>query len=202
MKSLTPLLYIGIGLVLGIVLLRGCSANNFWKPATTEIQSVVLLEQIKKVAKLITVEGEMSDIYDHRNYYGLDLPVFQKKALLKVQAKVSVGYDLEKMNIHLDENTKTLYLSPLPPPEILSIDPTIQYYDLTEGYFNSFTAQELTQITQAAKDDIRKKAANSHLFKAAEQQAQEALDLIKSFAEAQGWQVVQNEGKGIFLPSS
>jgi len=144
----------------------------------------------------------MSDIYDHRNYYGLDLPVFQKKALLKVQAKVSVGYDLEKMNIHLDENTKTLYLSPLPPPEILSIDPTIQYYDLTEGYFNSFTAQELTQITQAAKDDIRKKAANSHLFKAAEQQAQEALALIKSFAEAQGWQVVQNEGKGIFLPSS
>ena len=59
--------------------------------------ATVLIEKIQTATKLITMEGYFSEIYDYSDYYGYDLSVFRKKALIRVKAKVSVGFDLEKM---------------------------------------------------------------------------------------------------------
>ena len=60
-------------------------------------QSQVLMEKIKTVAKLVTVEGYFSEVYDYQDYWNYDVSMFRKKALIRVKAKVSVGYDLSKM---------------------------------------------------------------------------------------------------------
>lgn len=154
-----------------------------------EVAAQVLLERVQTVAKLITVEGYFSEIYDYKDHYYFDISPFQKKALLRVKAKVSVGYDLEQMKIEANEATKTLIISNMPDPEILSIDHEIDYYDLQNGVFNSFTNKELTQLNQNAKDLIEKNARESTLFEQAENQSAEMMEMIKFMVESAGWTV-------------
>ena len=101
--------------------------------------ATTLVEQIEKVAKLATVEGHFSEIYNYKDYYGYDWAIFRKKALIRVQASVSAGYDLRMIEVEANPTTKQIIISKLPKPMILSIDHDLDYYDLTEGTFNAFT---------------------------------------------------------------
>ena len=152
-------------------------------------EGTVLLEQINKVAKLITVEGEFSELYTYKDYLYYDISPLRKKALLRVKAKVSVGYDLSNMTIVPDYETRTFYISDIPDPEILSIDHEVSYYDIEEGVFNYFDERGQTKLVEDAKAFLRKKAEESRLFEAATEQGVELLDLIKFMAESTGWTV-------------
>jgi len=187
-------LTIALAFALGIWLTR-----NYYQglEVKSEEQQQVLLEKIKSVSKLITVEGYFSEIYDYKEYWGYDFSPFQKKALIRVKAKVSVGYDMSNMQIDADALTKTITISELPDPEILSIDHDLDYYDLTEGLFNSFTAQELTRLNEKAKNYIREKADESDLIIAAVEQGNKTTDIIKFMAESMGWTVKYKTEGGI-----
>lgn len=160
----------------------------FQRTATVERENgVVLLERIKQVAKLVTVEGYFSEIYDYQDYYGYDLSFFRKKALIRVKAKVSVGYDLEKMKITAKSETKTIFISGIPPAEILSIEHDLDYYDVQEGVFNSFSPEDYNKLNANAKEFIRKKALESDLTKSAVNQRNSLLETMKFMAESTGW---------------
>lgn len=150
-------------------------------------QSTVLLEKIKKVSKLVTVEGYFSEIYDYKDYYGYDWSPFRKKALMRVKAKVLVGYDLSGIKIEADQARKTILISGLPDPEIMSVDHDIDYYDLQEGTFNSFSTEDYNRLNANAKKYIEQKAQESDLFLAAEEQGNQLLDMIKFMVESAGW---------------
>lgn len=162
----------------------------FQRTATVERENgVVLLERIKQVAKLVTVEGYFSEIYDYQDYYGYDLSFFRKKALIRVKAKVSVGYDLEKMQITAKPETKTIFISGIPPAEILSIEHDLDYYDVQEGVFNSFSPEDYNKLNANAKEFIRKKALESDLIKTAAVQRNSLLETMKFMAESTGWRL-------------
>ncbi len=150
-------------------------------------QSQVLMEKIKTVAKLVTVEGYFSEVYDYKDFKWMDYGWFQKKALIRVKAKVSVGYDLAKMDIQALPDEKKLILSNLPDPEVISIDHDLDYYDITEGTFNSFTEADYNMMNKNAKEEIKKTAMNSDLFLTAEKQGNQMLDLIRFMVEGSGW---------------
>ena len=80
----------------------------------------------------------------------------EKKALLRVNAKVSAGYDLKKLNIKVDSKTKTIHIGPMPQVEILAVDHSLDYFNIEEGVFNSFTPQDYNKINANAKDYIKK----------------------------------------------
>ena len=63
----------------------------------------------------------------------------------------------------------------------------MDYYDLEEGTFNSFTAADHTRINAQAKELIRGKVAASGLFAAAEAQRNEMLQVLRSVIENGGW---------------
>lgn len=157
----------------------------------TQEQANVLLERIKTVAKLTTVEGYFSEVYTHEEYYQWDYSPFRKKALIRVKAKVSVGYDLGKMTMEADAATQQVILSNLPDPEILSIDHEIDYYDIQEGTFNYFSEADYTRLNKKAKEFIGKKAISDEigLLTAAEEQMNEMLDAIRFIVEATGWEL-------------
>ncbi|MBI5914860.1 MAG: DUF4230 domain-containing protein [Bacteroidetes bacterium] len=150
---------------------------------------VVLLERIRQVAKLVTVEGYFSEIYDYQDYYGYDLSFFRKKALIRVKAKVSVGYDLEKMKITAVPETKTIRISGIPPAEILSIEHDLDYYDVQEGIFNEFSTEDYNKLNQNAKEFIRKKALESDLTKSAAAHRNTLLETMRFMAESTGWKL-------------
>lgn len=163
----------------------------YFKRSEPNVQEsgVVLLEQIKQVAKLVTVEGYFSEIYDYQDYYGYDLSLFRKKALLRVKAKVSVGYDLEKMKVTAMPETKTIRLSGIPPAEILSIEHDLDYYDVQEGFFNEFSPEDYNKLNANAKEFIRKKALESDLTKTATAQRNALLETMKFMVESGGWKL-------------
>jgi hypothetical protein len=160
----------------------------------------ILLEKVQKVCKLVTVEGTFSDIYTYQDYQYYDVSPFRKKALIVVNAKVLVGLDLTKAKFETNQATKTLTISQIPPAEIMSIDPDLRYYDITEGTFNQFSPTELTTITRNAKEQIKKKAENSELLRMANTQSNTLFDLIEFSCKDMGWTVQFNPPRNSALP--
>lgn len=177
-----------LGILLGAISLY--FANQLLFSSKTTTNSKILLENIKKVCKLSTVEGEFTDILDHKEYVRFDFYPFQKKAILKVKATIAAGYNLEQLHFEANNATQQIVISKFPDAEILSVDMDIQYFDISEGIFNSFTEEELTELNMMAKDLITLKAYNSILLKDAEEKAFELLQSLRLMAESFGWQLI------------
>lgn len=177
-------------LLVAVFLIGGWLSYRFFTPQNKPVEDAsVLLEKIETVTKLITVEGHFSEIYNYSEYQGYFTMLWDKKVLVRVRATVSAGYDLEQLNITADPATKTIYMSALPEPEILSIDHTLDYYDITEGLFASFSPEDYNRINQRAKDLIRDQALKSNLLPAAREQADKMLDLIHFMVQSAGWKL-------------
>lgn len=191
MRLILLILVVGLAMIVGAVMMnRFDSAVEAIKPQThREDNSKVLLEKIQTVYKMIVVEGEFSDILDRKEYYGWDLPGLRKRALLKVKGKVSVGYNLESLRIDLDTVQRVMRIVNLPEPTILAIDTDVNYYNIENGIFNSFTPQELSLLQAAAKDTIRANALHSEMMQTARQQAQEMFGFVTQIATESGWKV-------------
>ncbi len=159
-----------------------------------EENAEVLLERIQTVAKLVTIEGYFSELYNYKDYWGYDWAILRKKAILRVKAKVSIGYDLSQMKMEAIQEQKKLILSNIPEAEIISIEHDIDYYDLREGVFNAFSKDDYNQLQEGAKEFIKLKVEESDLFDRAEEQGNELIDLIRFMTESAGWTVVV-EGK-------
>lgn len=169
--------------------------NYMMQPRTSvEEQSNVLLEKVKTVAKLVSVEGYFSEIYTYKNDWEpmpnpIFSPTFTKQAITIVKAKVSIGYDLEKMTFEADHTNKVLRIGNIPDPEIISLDHDIEYYDIQESSFNTFSREEMNKLNASAKEFIRKKALESDLLLQAEEQGNQMIDIIKFMVEESGWTV-------------
>lgn len=195
MRSKNTLLYI-IGLVLALAV--GIYVTSWWYSKNNPqriVESQVLLEHIKNVSKLVTVEGYFSEVYseeDTKNYY---LFYSTKKVLIKVKAKVSAGYDLSNMKIEANPATKTLYISNIPEPSIISVEPEISYYDIANGVVNQFTTEDYTRLNKKAVDTIRTQALHSDFMNTVEKQGMKNFDAIRVLAESMGWKVVFDNSK-------
>ena len=156
-----------------------------------QVESTVMLEKIKLVTKLVSVEGQFSEIMEKKEWYHYDIfNLFSKKILVRVQAKVSVGYNFEALKFTVDSLQHTVTLNEFPAPEILYIDHDIDYYDIQEGTFNSFTVEEYNTLLKDAKNLILKKTQESNLLQQAESQKQIYIDMLDMALKSMGWKFV------------
>lgn len=157
----------------------------------TKSQSVILLDKIKKVCKFITVEGDFAEIYHYEDVKErfLKLVTSRKKALVVINAKAHVGFDLSKIQLESDTKTKTVTLFHFPQPEVLSIETDLNYYDKKDGMFNKFEASDLTELHNEAKNHIMNKVPESGLYDVAKKEALESVLLIESIVETIGWKL-------------
>ncbi len=157
----------------------------------TEYQSTVLLEKIKSVCKLISVEGDFAEIYKYENTKErfMSLVSSKKKALIVINAKAQIGYDLQKIFMHADNEKKEIILTNFPEPEVISIEPELEFYDIQNGLFNTFTPNDLTSLNKEAKKHILEKIPESGLMDTAKREAVEAVLLIEKIVETIGWKL-------------
>lgn len=186
-----------LGIILGLVV-GVASTMYLYKLKNNKLrkeQSVILLNRIKQVLKLITVEGEFSEIFTHRDGKSIffNLVQLEKKAILIIKAKVMVGFNLSQINIDINSNSKKIKLSQFPNPEILSIDTDLEYYDIQKGITNKLSEKDLTDINKKSKDFIREKVAQSDLFLIAQNQANDTILFIKQMIESIGWEMISNK---------
>ena len=147
------------------------SQGQFLRKKHIITDSTVVLEKVNKVLKLVTVEANFSELHKHEEFYSYNISPLRKKALIHVKAKVLVGYDLEKLNMEIDEKSRSIYIDAFPEPEILSIDDDIEYYDITEGLFTSFSKEDYTAIQKEAKNKINESVNQSNLFQKSQEQS-------------------------------
>ncbi len=195
MRTLVPIL---VAVVLAFLL--GIAAMNIFartQVQRTEDDSTVLVEQIRKVSKLVTVEGDVYELFNRKQTrdvtFYLPLPAtmsFDKQASVQVTGKVLVGYDLAQMDVTVDDATKTITLANLPEPEILAIDHQVVYKNLDESWFNSFTARDYSELNKAAKDRLRAKALESDLLDRARAEGNAVLETIGFLAAGAGYELV------------
>jgi hypothetical protein len=155
---------------------------------TTE-QSSILMEKIRKVWKLITVEGDFAEIYHYENVRErfLSMVTSKKKAIILINAKVHIGFDLSKIKMEAINEKRVIRLTEFPKPEVLSLETDFKYYDKKEGLFNKFDSTDLTELNINAKDYIMQKIPESGLLETARNEALEAVLMMQNIVETIGW---------------
>ena len=182
-----------LGIIIGVLVSLGLVTylKSIKKKQLVNSQSVLLLDKIKTVCKFITVEGDFAEIYHYEDVKEkfLKLISSKKKALVVINAKAYVGYDLSKINLEADNEKKKIVLKHFPQPEVLSIETNLNYYDKSDGLFNKFEATDLTDLHTEAKQHITDKIPESGLIQAAQKEALETILLMETIVGTIGWKL-------------
>ncbi|UFH55998.1 DUF4230 domain-containing protein [Spirosoma sp. KNUC1025] len=186
MDFLTTVLLLLVGAGGGVALANALRKRS----GITNVQrdSVLLLERIEKVFKVVMAEGYFSEIYNYQDQkkilYVLNDP---KKAMVIAKSKVLVGFDFAKVRFRAPDNgEKKLIIDAFPQPEVLSIDTNYKFYDIQAGILNHFSGDDYTQILDEAKQAMNERALQSDLPKIANNQIQY---MMYQLANSMGWQL-------------
>ncbi|MBK8843623.1 MAG: hypothetical protein IPO33_12605 [Saprospiraceae bacterium] len=72
-----------VGLIAMLILFTSGYFFSQWlqlrQAEKNQISSEVILNRIKEVSKLVTVEGYFSEMYNYKNYYNLEWSMFYQK---------------------------------------------------------------------------------------------------------------------------
>ncbi|MBT0607545.1 DUF4230 domain-containing protein [Aequorivita echinoideorum] len=193
-------IFLGIVIAFAIVFLLRYCENQKDDREQLEANTALIQREIKNVGKLIVTEGSYAQVYSYSDSRDLmfGLVPSKKGALIVVNAKATIAYDLSKVNKIVDENTRTVTITDIPEPE-LSINPNIQYYDISQQYFNQFTASDYNKIKSRIEKSLRKKIEESELRTNAENRLISELQKIYILTNSMGWtlrynsKVVENE---------
>jgi len=182
-----------IGLLIGTVGAYAIFSRFQWvsKKKKTTNQAIILKEKIRQVCKLISVEGDFAEIYHYESVKEkfFDILLGKKKALILVDAKAHVGFNLSKISIETNEKNKVLKLLHFPQPELLTIETDFKYYDKKDGWLNPFTSSDLNEINKEAKQYIIDKIPQSGLINEARKEALNTIMLAESLAASIGWKI-------------
>ena len=186
----------GFGFLIALVLFAG-----FWffyqgnqEREELRASSELIQKQVLQVGKLIVTEGYYSKVFTFKNSQNLflNLMTSDKKALVIVNAKATVEYDLRQLEVEIDEANKTLVLKKIPDP-ILNIYPEIEYYDVTQDYFNSFEAKDYNKIKNSVTAQIRTQIERSDLLENSRERLMVELTNLYVLTNSMGWTLMYEE---------
>jgi hypothetical protein len=185
---------IGVGVIVLLIVL-GFKYCQFKKENDSDIQynTNLIQQQILNVGKLVVTEGHFSEVITYKNQqkYLMDMISFEKKALIVVNANVTVAYDLHQMKYDIDEKNKTITILNIPKEEI-TINPDIQFYDVEQSKLNPFTGDDYNKINKSVKANLAKKIENSTLKTNAQNRLISELSKILIMTNSMGWKLQYN----------
>lgn len=184
------------GVVITLVILftfKYCEDKKEYK-ITLQENSALIQKQIKNVGKLIVTEGHFSEVFSYQNSKSMfgDLLEAEKKALVVVNADVTIGYDLSKIEYSIDDLTKTLKILSIPKEEI-KISPDFEYYDIQADFLNQFEAKDYNEIKETVKQSLMKKVEASELKSNAKNRLISELAKFYILTNSLGWTLEYNK---------
>ncbi|GGW68060.1 uncharacterized protein DUF4230 [Winogradskyella epiphytica] len=159
-----------------------------------EEHSALIQEQIKNVGKLVVTEGHFSEVFSYKNSKAIfgDFISAEKKALVVVNADVTVAYDLSKIEYEIDEANKTLRIISIPKEEI-KISPEFEYYDVQADFLNQFEAKDYNTIKNSVRKSLMKKVEASDLKSNAQNRLISELSKFFILTNSLGWTLQYHE---------
>jgi len=182
---------IGVVIALaGVFIIRSCSQERNAKAKLKE-STQLIQQQIDNVSKLIVTEGHFAEVYTYKDSQQLFGPLItaDKKALVVVNAEVTLAYDLSKIEFRVEGDTKTLHIVSIPEPEI-KIHPDFEYYDVSADYFNPFDASDYNAIKTKVRAILIQKIATSSLKSNAQNRLISELQKFYILTHSMGWSLV------------
>lgn len=158
-------------------------------------QSTALIQkQVNNVSKLVVTEGHFSQVFNYEQSEKIfaNLLTTKKRALVVVNAEVSVAYDLSKVAFEVDQEKRTLFITEIPKAEI-KISPDIEYYNTSGDYLNPFDAQDINKIKREVTAEISKKIEESGLKENAQNRLLTEMSKFYVLTNSLGWTLVYNE---------
>jgi uncharacterized membrane protein YfhO len=185
--------------VLVVVIILAFKFCEFKKgdDSTLDYDTNLIQQQIVNVGKLVVTEGHFSEVVTYKNQqkYMMDMLSFEKKALVIVNADVTVSYDLHQMKYDIDEANKTITIVTIPKEEI-KISPDIKFYDVEQSQMNPFTGDDYNKINKSVRANLAKKIEKSSLKSNAQNRLISELSKILILTNSMGWKLQYN-GKEI-----
>ncbi|TXE06074.1 DUF4230 domain-containing protein [Seonamhaeicola algicola] len=156
--------------------------------------STLIQKQIQNVGKLVVTEGHFSEVFNYQNSKDLlgSYITSQKKALVVVNADVTIAYDLSKIQYNIDESTKTLHILSIPEEEI-KISPDFEYYDIQADFFNPFEAKDYNAIKNIVNQSLAKKIEASALKTNAKNRLLSELSKFYILTNSFGWTLMYQQ---------
>lgn len=185
---------IGAIITLAAVLIYQSWMESNKETALLKESSILIEQQIKNVSKLVVTEGHFAEVYNYQDSKELFGPLVtaDKKALVVVNAKVSISYDLKQLGYELDNAAKTLTIKTLPEAQI-DINPDFEYYDVTADYFNPFDASDYNTIKSNVNRSLLKKIRLSKLQDNAKNRLLSELASFLPLTNTLGWTLIYKE---------
>lgn len=187
MGSISRLL-LAAALLLALILaaLAGWSLGRKGGAVSSTVSSQPVVTAVREVAKLATVEMEVADVVRYEEVKTIIVFDVPKNATLRLRGRVTGGFDLGKgFTVDANETTKILKVH-LPPPEILSVDERVEWFDEKSGFLNPITPQDRTRWTAWARGALGRAAKDAGIQEKADRHGRE---LITRVAAAFGWGV-------------
>lgn len=188
---------LGAGIIVAIILLFKFCDFKKEDDSTVDYNTNLIQQQIVNVGKLVVTEGHFAEVitYKDENKYLMDMLTFEKKALIIVNADVTVSYDLHQMKYDIDEKNKTITILSIPKEEI-KISPDIKFYDVEQSQMNPFTGDDYNKINKSVKANLAKKIEKSSLKSNAQNRLISELSKMLILTNTMGWKL-RYEGKVI-----
>jgi lipopolysaccharide export LptBFGC system permease protein LptF len=184
-----------VGAVIVVAILLAFKYCEFKKgdDSTLDYNTNLIQQQIVNVGKLVVTEGHFSEVVTYKNQqkYMMDMLSFEKKALVIVNADVTVSYDLHQMKYDIDEANKTITILSIPKEEI-KISPDIKFYDVEQSQMNPFTGDDYNKINKSVKANLAKKIEKSSLKSNAQNRLISELSKILILTNTMGWKLQYN----------
>jgi hypothetical protein len=165
--------------------------------STVEYDTNLIQQQIKNVGKLVVTEGHFAEVMTYKNKRETYIPglTFDKKAIVIINADVTVGFDLSQVKYDIDTKNKVLTITNIPEEEI-KISPDIKYYNTESSTFNEFKGEDYNKINEIAKTNLAKKIEKSTLKSNAKNRLVSELSKILILTNSMGW-TLQYQGQKI-----
>ena len=175
-----------------VLIYKSCTEDRKQKSILEE-NSMLIQQELRNVSKLVVTEGHFAEVYNYKDSKELFGPLVtaHKKALVVVNADVSIAYDMSKIEYEVDEAQKLLTITQVPEPEI-NINPDFEYYDVTADYLNPFNAGDYNAIKRNVNTSLMKKIEASSLSSNAENRLVSELSRILVLTNTMGWTLVYN----------
>jgi hypothetical protein len=141
----------------------------------TTITHDVVVEQIKRVAKLVSSEATVRDVIVYENtWYGST-----KRSLVVVTGRLLAGIDLrDNPDVAIDHARRRITIR-IPPAKLIAVEiRDMQTYDERGGLWNPFTREDRDAIQRQARSQLTAAGGQLALIRHANESAVELLRML------------------------
>ena len=177
-------------LLLAIVLagIVGWLAKDRMQSVPSEEVAARVQDQVQRLAQIATAEATASRMIRYDDPGMTDwFPGTDKRVIVKADARVLMGYDLEGVTVTVDEGGRALVIERWPAPRELAFEVDTEFFDIREGIFTRVGREYLNAINARAKARMRREVDVEALARESRAQAEQLHDLLRGELAAQGW---------------